>query len=106
MTLIIGKYSPLNIAVVNNVLRAQYILPSNDLDTFLSAQAKTKGLVGFEGRAFIFEGINIDIKRNTITESTITITVTYSKLDVDTLLNLMEEQNGSDWSFNFFNVSY
>ena len=94
MTLIIGKYSPINIAVVNNVLRAQYILPSNDLDTFLSAQAETKGLVGFEGRAFIFEGINIDIKRKTITEST--ITVTYSKLDVDTLLNLMEEQNGSD----------
>ena len=94
MTLIIGEYSPINIVVVNNVLRAQYIIPSNDLDTFLSAQAKTQGLVGFEGRAFIFEGINIDIKRKTITEST--ITVTYSKMDVDTLLNLMEEQNGSD----------
>mgnify|MGYP000750530474 FL=1 len=94
MTLIIGEYSPINIVVVNNVLRAQYILPSNDLDMFLSAQAKTQGLVGFEGRAFIFEGINIDIKRNTITEAT--ITVTYSKLDVDTLLNLMEEQDGSD----------
>ena len=94
MTLIIGEYSPINIVVVNNVLRAQYILPWNDLDMFLSAQAKTQGLVGFEGRAFIFEGINIDIKRNTITEAT--ITVTYSKLDVDTLLNLMEEQDGSD----------
>ena len=94
MTLIIGEYSPINIVVVNNVLRAQYILPSNDLDTFLSAQAKTLGLVGFEGQVFIFEGINIDIKRKTITEST--ITVTYSKMDVDTLLNLMEEQNGSD----------
>ena len=94
MTLIIGEYSPINIIMVNNVLRAQYILPSNDLDTFLSAQAKTQGLVGFEGRAFIFEGINIDIKRKTIAE--VTITDTYSKLDVDTLLNLMEEQNGSD----------
>ena len=104
MTLIIGEYSPINIVVVNNVLRAQYILPSNDLDMFLSAQAKTQGLVWFEGRAFIFEGINIDIKRNTITEAT--ITVTYSKLDVDTLLNLMEEQDGSDWNFNFFNVRY
>lgn len=94
MTLIIGKYSPINIVVVNNVLRAQYSIPSNDLDMFLSAQAKTQGLVEFEGRAFIFEGINIDIKRKTITEPT--ISVTYSKLDVDTLLNLMEEQNGSD----------
>lgn len=92
MTLIIGECSPINIVVVNNVLRAQYIIPSNDLDTFLSAQAKTQGLVGFEGHTFIFEGINIDIKRKTITEAT--ITVTYSKLDVDTLLNLMEEQNG------------
>ena len=94
MTLIIGEYSPINIVVVNNVLRAQYILPSNDLDMFLSAQEKTQGLVGFEGRAFIFEGITLDIKRKTITETT--IIVTYSKLDVDTLLNLMEEQNGSD----------
>ena len=92
MTLIIGKYSPVNIVRVNDVLRSQYIIPTNDLDMFLSAQAKTQGLVGFEGRAFIFEGINIDIKRKTITEAT--ITVTYSKLDVDTLLNLMEEQNG------------
>ena len=104
MTLIIGEHSPVNIVRVNNVLRAQYILPSNDLDMFLSAQEKTKGLVGFEGRAFIFEGINIDIKRKTITEAT--ITVTYSKLDVDTLLNLMEEQNGSDWNFIFFNVCF
>ena len=94
MTLTIGGYSPINIVVVNNVLRAQYILPSNDLDMFLSAQAKTQGLVEFEGSTFIFEGINIDIKRKTITEAT--ITVTYSKLNVNTLLNLMEEQNGSD----------
>ena len=95
MTLIIGEHSPINIVAVNNTIRAQYIIPSNDLDTFLSAQAKTQGLVGFAGRAFIiFDGINIDIKRQTITEAT--ITVTYSKLDVDTLLNLMEEQNGSD----------
>ena len=94
MTLIIGKYSPVNIVRVNDVLRSQYIIPTNDLDMFLSAQAKTQGLVGFEGRAFIFEGINIDIKRKTITEAT--ITVTYSKLDVDTLLNLMEEQDGSN----------
>ena len=92
MTLIIGKYSPVNIVRVNDVLRSQFIIPTNDLDMFLTAQAKTQGLVGFEGRAFIFEGINIDIKRKTITEAT--ITVTYSKLDVDTLLNLMEEQNG------------
>ena len=94
MTLNIGEHSPINIVVVNNVLSAQYIIPSNDLDMFLSAQAKTQGLVGFEDRTFIFEGINIDIKRKTITEST--ITVTYSKLDVDTLRNLMEEQNGSN----------
>lgn len=104
MTLIIGEYSPINIAMVNNVLRSQYIIPSNDIDSFLSAQAKTQGLVGFEGRAFIFEGITLDVKRKTITETT--ITVTYSKLDVDTLLNLMEEQNGSDWIFNFFNICF
>ena len=104
MTLIIGKYSPINVIAVNNVLRAKYIILSNDLDTFLSAQAKTQGLVGFEGRAFIFEGIDIDIKRKTITEST--ITVTYSKLNADTLLNLMEEQDGSNWVFNFFNVCF
>ena len=94
MTLIIGEYSPINIVMVNNVLRSQYIIPSNDIDTFLSAQAKNQGLVEFEGHAFIFEGITLDIKRKTITETT--IIVTYSKLDVDTLLNLMEEQNGSD----------
>ena len=104
MTLIIGKYSPVNIVVVNKVLRAQYIIPSNDIDSFLSAQAATQGLVGFEGRAFIFEGITLDIKRKTITEAT--ITVTYSKLNVDTLLNLMEEQDGSNWVFNFFNVCF
>ena len=92
MTLIIGEYSPINIVMVNNVLRAQYIIPSNDLNMFSSALAKTQVIVEFEGRAFIFEGINIDIKRKTITEAT--ITVTYSKLDIDTLLNLMEEQNG------------
>ena len=61
---------------------------------FLSDQEKTKGVVEFEGRAFIFEGITLDIKRKTITETT--ITVTYSMLDVDTLLNLMEEQDGSN----------
>ena len=104
MTLIIGKNSPVNIVRVNNVLRAQYIIPTNDIDMFLSYQEKTKGVVEFEDRAFIFEGINIDIKRKTITEAT--ITVTYSKLDVDTLLNLMEEQNGSNWIFNFFNVCF
>lgn len=104
MTLIIGKYSPVNIVRVNDVLRSQYIIPTNDIDSFLSAQAETQGLVGFEGRAFIFEGITLDIKRKTITEAT--ITVTYSILNVDTLLNLMEEQDGSNWVFNFFNVCF
>ena len=94
MTLIIGKYSPVNIVRVNDVLRSQYIIPTNDIDSFLSAQAETQGLVEFEGRAFIFEGITLDIKRKTITETT--ITVTYSILNVDTLLNLMEEQDGSN----------
>lgn len=51
-------------------------------------------MVEFEERAFIFEGITLYIKRKTITETT--ITVTYSMLDVDTLLNLMEEQDGSN----------
>ena len=69
-------------------------IPTNDIDMFLSDQEKTKGVVEFEGRAFIFEGITLDIKRKTITETT--ITVTYSILDVDNLLNLMEEQNGSN----------
>ena len=104
MTLIIGEHSPVNIVRVNDVLRSQYIIPTNDINAFLSDQAKTQGLVGFEGHAFIFEGITLDIKRKTITETT--ITVTYSILNVDTLLNLMEEQNGSDWNFNFFNVRY
>ena len=94
MTLIIGKNSPVNIVRVNNILRSQYIIPTNDIDMFLSDQEKTKGVVEFEGRAFIFEGITLDIKRKTITETT--ITVTYSMLDVDTLLNLMEEQDGSN----------
>ena len=94
MTLIIGEHSPVNIVRVNGVLRSQYIIPTNDIDSFLSAQAETQGLVGFEGRAFIFEGITLDIKRKTITETT--ITVTYSILNADTLLNLMEEQNGSN----------
>ena len=94
MTLNIGKHSPVAVVRVNGVLRAQYIIPTNDIDMFLSAQAKTQGLVGFEGRAFIFEGITFDIKRKTITETT--LTVTYSILDADTLLNLMEEQDGSN----------
>ena len=94
MTLTIGEHSPVNIVMVNGVLISQYIIPTNDVDMFLSDQAKTQGLVGFDGRAFIFEGITLDIKRKTITETT--ITVTYSKLDVDTLINLMEEQNGSN----------
>ena len=54
MTLIIGKYSPVNIVRMNDVLRSQYIIPTNDIDSFLSA------------------------------------------LNVDTLLNLMEEQDGSN----------
>ena len=94
MTLNIGGYSPVNIVMVNGVLRSQYIIPTNDIDAFLSDQAETQGLVGFEGRAFIFEGITLDIKRKTITETT--LTVTYSILNVDTLLNLMEEQDGSN----------
>ena len=94
MTLIIGKYSPVNIVRVTDVLRSQYIIPTNDIDSFLSAQAETQGLVGFEGHAFIFEGITLDIKRKNITETT--LTVTYSILNVDTLLNLMEEQDGSN----------
>ena len=94
MTLNIGKYSPVNIVRVNGVLRSQYIIPTNDINMFLSDQATTQGLVGFEGSAFIFEGITLDIKRKTITETT--ITVTYSMLDVDTLLNIMEEQDGSN----------
>jgi hypothetical protein len=85
---------PVNIVRVNNILRAQYINPTNDINSFLSAQAETQGFVGFEGRVFIFEGITLDIKRKTITETT--ITVTYSTLDFDTLLNLMEEQDGSN----------
>jgi hypothetical protein len=94
MTLIIGEYSPVNIVRVNNILRSQYIIPTNDIDSFLSAQAETHGLVAFEGRAFIFEGMTLDIKRKTITETT--LTVTYSMLNVTTLLNLTEEQDGSN----------
>ena len=94
MTLIIGGHAPVNIVRVNGILRSQYIIPTNDIDVFLSDQAETKGLVGFEGHAFIFEGMTLDIKRKTITETT--LTVTYSILNADTLLNLMEEQNGSD----------
>lgn len=94
MTLIIGEHTPVNIVMVNDVLRSQYIIPTNDIDAFLSDQAKTQGLVGFKGRVFIFEGITLDIKRKTITETT--LTVTYSKLNINTLLNFMEEENGSD----------
>ena len=72
MTLNIGEHSPVNVVRVNGVLRSQYIILTNDIDSFLSA----------------------DIKRKTITETT--ITVTYSILNVDTLLNLMEEQDGSN----------
>ena len=94
MTLTIGGYSPINIAKIDNILRAQYIIPTKDINLFLSTQAETQGLVGFEGRAFIFEGITLDIKRKTITETT--IIVTYSILNVNTLLNLMEEQDESN----------
>lgn len=104
MTLIIGEHTPVNIVMVNDVLRSQYIIPTNDIDAFLSDQAKTQGLVGFKGHVFIFEGITLDIKRKTITETT--LTVTYSKLNINTLLNFMEEENGSDWIFNFFNVCF
>ena len=45
MTLIIGENSPVNIVRVNNILRSQYIIPTNDIDMFLSDQEKTKGVV-------------------------------------------------------------
>ena len=61
---------------------------------FYQLRLRRKVWLDLRGRAFIFEGITLDIKRKTITETT--LTVTYSKLNADTLLNLMEEQNGSD----------
>lgn len=94
MTLTIGGYSPSKIAKVDNILRTQYIIPTDDINLFLSAQEKLKGFVEFEGDTFIFEAINFDIKRQTFTETT--ITTTHSKLDINNLLKIMEEQNGTN----------
>lgn len=94
MTLTIGGYSPVNVAKVDNILRSQYIIPINDINTFLVAQEKMKGFIEFEGETFIFESINLNIQRKTHNETT--ITVTHSKLDMNNLLKIMEEQNGTN----------
>lgn len=92
MTLTIGKYSPTNIAKVDNILRAQYIVLIDDINTFLLAHGEQKGFVEFEGETYIFDAINLNITRQTYKE--VTTTVTHSKLDINNLLKIMEEQNG------------
>lgn len=94
MTLTVGGYSPINVAKVENILRSQYIIPINDINTFLVAQEKMKGFIEFEGETFIFESVNLNIHRKT--HNKITITVTHSKLDMNNLLKIMEEQDGTN----------
>lgn len=104
MSLTIGKHQPENIAKIDNILKSQYIITTEDMNEFLLAQADMKGFVEFEGDTFIFEEINVNIRRKTINESTITIT--HSKLDINNLLNILEEQNDTNWVFDLFNVRY
>lgn len=94
MTLTIGKYSPINIAKVENILKTQYIVPIDDINTFLLAHETQKGLVEFEGETYFFEAINLNITRQAYKE--VAITTTHSKLDINNLLKIMEEQNGTN----------
>ena len=94
MTLTINGYSPINVAKAYNILRSQYIIPSNDIDLFLKSKEMISGIVEFERETFIFDTINFEIKRSLADKTTITIT--YHKLDADYILKMMEEQNGTN----------
>jgi hypothetical protein len=89
MTLTIGGYKPVNVAKAFNILRAQYIISTDDIGLFLKSKAMAKGFMEFEKEKFVFEALNLDIKRDSADKTTITIT--YHKLDGDYILKLMKE---------------
>lgn len=95
MTLTIGGYKPVNVAKAFNILRAQYIISTDDIGLFLESKAMAKGFMEFEKEKFVFEALNLDIKRDSADKTTITIT--YHKLDGDYILKLMKEHaNGTN----------
>ena len=95
MTLTIGGYKPVNVAKVLDILRAQYIISTDDVGLFLSSKDMAKGSVEFEKEMFVFEALNLDIKRDSADKTTITFT--YNKLDGDYILKLMKEHaNGTN----------
>ena len=95
MTLTIGGYKPVNVAKVLDILRAQYIISTDDIGLFLKSKDMTKGFIEFNKETFVFEAVNLDIKRDSAVKTTITIT--YHKLDGDYILKLMKEHaNGTN----------
>ena len=94
MTLTIGGYKPVNVAKVLDILRAQYIISTYDVGLFLESRDMAEGFIEFNKETFVFEALNLDIKRDSADKTTITIT--YHKLDADYLLKMMEEQNGNN----------
>lgn len=95
MTLTIGGYTPVNVSKAFDILRAQYIISTGDIGLFLESKAMAKGFMEFEKETFVFEALNLDIKRDSADKTTITIT--YHKLDGDYILKLMKEHaNGTN----------
>lgn len=95
MTLTIGGYKPVNVAKAFNILSAQYIISTDDIGLFLESKDMAKGFMEFEKETFVFEALNLDIKRDSADKTTITIT--YHKLDGDYILKLMKERaNGTN----------
>ena len=95
MTLTIAGYNPVNVAKVLDILRAQYIISTDDIGLFLESEDMAKGFMEFNEETFVFEALNLDIKRDSAGKTTITIT--YHKLDSDYILKLMKEHaNGTN----------
>lgn len=95
MTLTIGGYTPDNVAKVLDILRAQYIISTDDVGLFLESKSLASGVVDFNEETFVFEALNLDIKRDSADKTTITIT--YHKLDGDHILKLIKENlNGTN----------
>lgn len=89
MTLTICGYTPVNVAKALDILRAQYIISTDDVGLFLEFKSLVSGVVDFNEETFVFEALNIDFKRDSADKTTITIT--YHKLDGDDIIKLIKE---------------
>ena len=78
-----------NVAKALDILRAQYIISTDDVGLFLEFKSLVSGVVDFNEETFVFEALNIDFKRDSADKTTITIT--YHKLDGDDIIKLIKE---------------